>query len=146
MNRLVVLFCICSVSAIAVYSRPAVAGFHVIHDCEYGVDLAPAGPNPNLYCEMSWDETGYPLVNYADFNSKVVWTNNPAVKDEDYFPRFDMRTTQQPVISYIRCTTATGIFNITTISTTWRKTPKGGYEPVDLVGGTANGYIIANGC
>jgi hypothetical protein len=101
-------------SVLGTAREAAAAGYHIFTSCEYGLGLVSGNvPNPNIYCELYWEQTAPPRVNHADWSGTVIYQPNPAIRDEFISPKFDMRTTAQPLAKWIRCSDVAGIFDMT---------------------------------
>jgi hypothetical protein len=124
-------------------SPQAQAGYDIFVDCEYGYGVYPGNfPDPNIACELTWEDTGPNFVNHAEWNGTLVYIPNPNIKDTFISPRFDMRTTAQPVIKGIRCSDVAGEVRNSAFARSYYREPRGqGYTFYLSDNHSAQGHI-----
>lgn len=116
----VLMAAVCPVNALAY-------GFLIFVDCEYGPGIAPTNsPNPNIVCELTWEQTGPPRVNKVTWSGLVQVLANPAIKDTWITGQMDMRHTAQPVAEYIGCSDVAGIIQMYAYANSWENEGHGG--------------------
>lgn len=110
MKRIPSLVLLCVSLAVLLQPQTASAGFHIYTSCDSGTGLVGSNyPDPNVYCELLWEPTGTYRTNHADWRGTVTYLPDPSIRDEFYYPRFDMRTTAQPLAQRIGCSNVAGI-------------------------------------
>ena len=123
------------------------AAFISTVDCEYGAGLVPVGPpDPNILCEMTWEDTGLIRVAGGKFGAQL--TVDGVLADELSTAIFRFATTPQPVHTFVKCSNVTAFMSITAQATMFfREPPKtgGGWSFYDFDSDFAAGEVPSNG-
>jgi len=107
------------------HSKEASALGYIVHVfCDAGTGVAPTGPNPNIICELTWEGSGPSMVFHVDWTGLIYDTVNPLIRDTFISPRYDMRTTAQPLITYIACSDVPGPIQSSVVAISYRTEPK----------------------
>lgn len=116
-------------------------------DCEYGSGLVPAGaPNPNIVCEMTWEDTGPANVRGGKFAAQL--TVDGVLTDQMSTAIFRFEATIQPVRTYVACSNVTAFMMVIAQGTSFmREPPKtgGGWSFYDFDSDFAAGDVPSNG-
>jgi hypothetical protein len=118
---------VCVLLALLAPHAASAYGFQISVDCEYGNGVAPDSlPDPNIACELTWEQTGPPRVNKVSWTGLLIVLANPAIKDTFATGKMDMRYTTQPQAKYVYCTDVPGIHQMTAYATSWENEGHGG--------------------
>jgi hypothetical protein len=128
-------------------NEAAAYGWLATVDCEFGNGLAPApAPNPNIYCEMTWENTGPNRVQHGKFAGQL--TANGVFADEVYGTIFRFDVTPQPLFMYVGCSNITAPMNLTVQGYMYMKDPPkdgGGYSLWNFDSTYGSGTVPSNG-
>lgn len=118
-------FAVVLITAMGLNSREAHAqqqGYIPDTTCYYGGGpTGPGIPDPTLWCEMAWNPGGHPSALYGRYYGDVHVVSNPLLRRDWNVGVFDLRTTPQPLVSFLSCSELSTEFVINSNAETGRR-------------------------